>query len=196
MSERTFRRTVDWYDEEGLSGLLDKRLVQASRQRAPVDEVLALVERYRSRHAGWNVRHFHAWYRRDGGRRSYTWVKTVLQKAGVVPKAPGKGKHRKRRERAPWAGMLVHQDASRHEWVAGHMWDLVVTMDDATGEHYSMFFVPEEGTASSFRGVRDVIEQRGLFASLYTDRGSHYWTTPPGGRQGETGRTRPSSAGR
>ena len=69
--------------------------------------------------------------------------------------------------------MMLHQDGSTHEWVAGQQWDLIVTMDDATNEHYSMFFVPEEGTASSFQGVRGVIVSRGLFSSLYTGRGSH-----------------------
>jgi hypothetical protein len=54
-------------------------------------------------------------------------------------------------------------------------------MDDATNEHYSMFFVEQEGTASSFRGIQEVIEARGLFSSLYTDRGSHYWHTPEAG---------------
>lgn len=179
--ERTFRRYIDRYEEEGLQGLIDKRLEQVSQRRAPVDEVMALVERYRSRHSGWNVKHFHAWYRKDGGLRSYTWVKSRLQEAGLVERAPGRGKHRKRRERAAWAGMMLHQDASTHEWVPGVKWDLVVTMDDATSEHYSMRFVEQEGTASSFLGVRDVIEQRGLFASLYTDRGSHYWHTPEAG---------------
>ena len=86
-----------------------------------------------------------------------------------------------RRERAAWPGMLLHQDGSRHEWVPGQYWDLIVTMDDATNEHYSMFFVEEEGTASSLRGVKEVIEARGLFSALYTDRGSHYWHTPQAG---------------
>lgn len=54
-------------------------------------------------------------------------------------------------------------------------------MDDATNEHYSMFFVDEEGTHSSFQGVREVIETYGLFSALYIDRGSHYWTTPEAG---------------
>ena len=179
--ERTFRRYIDRYEEEGLSGLIDKRLEQVSHRKAPVDEVMALVERYRQRHTGWNVRHFHTWYRKDGGLRSYSWVKSRLQEAGAVEKAPGRGKHRKRRERAAWPGMMLHQDASLHEWVPGVKWDLVVTMDDATSEHYSMRFVEEEGTASSLLGVRDVIERRGLFASLYTDRGSHYWHTPEAG---------------
>jgi hypothetical protein len=146
-----------------------------------VDEVMEITDKYRLRHQGWAVLHFHAWYKRAGGRRSYTWVKDRLQEAGLVKKSSGRGKHRKRRVRAPWPGMMLHQDGSTHQWVSGKYWDLIVTMDDATNEHYSMFFVEEEGVASSFAGVREVIESRGLFSSLYTDRGSHYWSTPEAG---------------
>lgn len=179
--DRTFRRYLDRFHETGMDGLIDKRLSQVSHRRAPVDEVLRITERYRARHAGWNAQHFYAWYRKDGGQRSYTWVKSRLQEAGLISKSPGRGKHRKRRERSPWPGMMIHQDGSTHEWVRGHKWDLIVTMDDANNEHYSMFFVEEEGTASSFRGVGDVIEAHGLFASFYSDRGSHYWHTPEAG---------------
>ena len=178
---RTFLRYIDRYEEDGLDGLLDKRLSQVSHRRAPVDEVLRLVDRYRRRHDGWNVKHYYSWYRRDGGQRSYSWVKNTLQAARVVKKAVKRGAHRKRREPAPWPGMLLHQDGSDHEWVPGQHWDLIVTMDDATNEHYSMFFCEEEGTQSSFTGVKDVIEARGLFCSLYTDRASHYWHTPEAG---------------
>ena len=176
--ERSFRRYLCRYEAEGLDGLIDRRLEQASNRRAPVDEVMALVDRYRNRHTGWNVKHFHSWYKREGGTRSYTWVKNRLQEAKLVPRAKKRGVHRKRRDRSALAGMMIHQDGSTHEWVVGQKWDLIVTMDDATSEHYSMFFVAEEGTASSFRGVREVIEARGLFSSFYSDRGSHYWHTP------------------
>ncbi len=179
--DRTFRRYLDRFHEAGMDGLIDKRLNQVSHRRAPVDEVLRITARYRERHTGWNAKHFYAWYCKDGGQRSYTWVKSRLQEAGLISKSPGRGKHRKRRERSPWPGMMIHQDGSTHEWVAGHKWDLIITMDDANNEHYSMFFVEEEGTASSFRGVGDVIEARGLFASFYSDRGSHYWHTPQAG---------------
>jgi len=179
--ERTFRRYVDRYEEDGVQGLIDKRLSQVSHRRAPVDEVMRLVEHYRRRHEGWSAKHFYAWYRRDGGARSYTWVKSRLQEAQAIPKAAKRGAHRKRRERSPLPGMLLHQDGSTHAWVPGKQWDLIVTMDDATNEHYSMFFVEEEGTLSSFQGVRDVIAAQGLFCALYTDRGSHYWTTPEAG---------------
>ena len=47
--------------------------------------------------------------------------------------------------------------------------------------------VDEEGTASSLRGVREVVAKHGLFCSLYTDRGSHYFLTPEaGGRVSKT----------
>ena len=181
MCERTFRRYVDRYEDDGLEGLMDKRLNQASHRRAPVDEVLQVTDRYRNQHEGWNVKHFYSWYKREGGGRSYTWVKNRLQGANLVPKADKRGVHRKRRERSPFPGMMLHQDGSTHEWVVGQHWDLIVTMDDATNEHYSMFFVDEEGTQSSFLGVREVIDARGLFSSFYSDRGSHYWTTPSAG---------------
>jgi len=113
--------------------------------------------------------------------RSYTWVKNTLQSKGLVPKGRKKGTHRKQRPRAPYIGMMLHQDGSTHEWVPGKLWDLIVTMDDASSTHYSMFFVEEEGTQSSFQGVKDVIEQHGVFASLYTDRATHYWNTPEAG---------------
>jgi transposase len=179
--DRTFRRYRSKYDEGGLDALMDKRLTQASPRCAPVDEVMQLTEQYQSRYSGWNAKHFHTWYRKDGGTRSYTWVKSRLQEAGLMKRAKKRGAHRKHRERSPLPGMLIHQDGSTHEWVANQKWDLIVTMDDATNEHYSMFFVAEEGTASSFRGIQEVVEKRGLFSSFYSDRGSHYWHTPEAG---------------
>ena len=179
--DRTFRRYMGKYDEGGLDALMDKRLTQASHRCAPVDEVMQLTEQYQSRYLGWNAKHFHTWYRKDGGSRSYTWVKSRLQEAGLIRRAKKRGAHRRRRERSALPGMMIHQDGSTHEWVANQKWDLIVTMDDATNEHYSMFFVEEEGTASSFRGAQEVIEEHGLFSSFYSDRGSHYWHTPVAG---------------
>jgi len=141
------------------------------------------------------VRHFHSWYRREhAGARSYSWVKKRLQEAALVPKARKGGTHRKRRERSALPGMMLHQDGSSHAWVADQLWDLIVTLDDATGEHYSMFFVEEEGTWSSLRGVREVIEARGLFSAFYSDRGSHYWLTPEAG--GKVDKLHPTQFGR
>ena len=180
--ERSFRRHIERYQADGLDGLLDKRLSQISKRRASGAEVDRVVQLYKSGFAGWNVAHFHTKYKAEfAGTRSYSWLKTVLQGAGMVKGSKRRGKHRIKRERAPLAGMMVHQDASTHRWVADQVWDLVVTMDDATGEHTSMFFCEQEGTRSSFHGIGQTIARYGLFASLYTDRGSHYFTTPEAG---------------
>jgi transposase len=180
--ERSFRRHIERYQADGLEGLLDKRLSQISKRRASGAEVDRVVQLYKSGFAGWSVAHFHSKYQKEfKGERSYSWLKTVLQGAGVVRSAKRRGKHRIKRERAPLPGMLMHQDASTHRWVADQVWDLVVTMDDATGEHTSMFFCDQESTASSFHGIGQTIARYGLFASLYTDRGSHYFHTPEAG---------------
>ena len=182
ISDRTFRRYLVAYDDQGMEGLTDRRFEEISHKRAPVDEVMRLQENYKTRYFGWNVKHYYSKYRKTADfPRSYTWVKNTLQSAGLVEKQPSKGKHRKRRERSAMEGMMIHQDGSTHLWVPGVYWDLIVTMDDATSEHYSMFFVPQEGTLSSLRGIEEVIQKKGLFCSFYTDRGSHYWVTPKAG---------------
>jgi transposase len=184
ITERTFRRWKDRYEAEGVAGLHDRRLGRASARAVPVDEALRMVRLYETRYTGWTVKHFHErWHAAHGGTRSYTWTKKTLQAAGHVVRAPRRGAHRKKRPRKPWPGMMLHQDGSTHEWVPGSQWDLIVTLDDATSELYSAFFVEEEGTMSSFRGLREVIETQGLFSSLYTDRGSHYWYTDAAGGQ-------------
>ncbi|MGQ0523693.1 MAG: ISNCY family transposase [Betaproteobacteria bacterium] len=179
---RTIRRWMRRYEEEGLEGLVDQRIGMVSARRAPVDQVLKVQALYRQRYERFTAKHFHEKLR-EAHRidRSYTWTKRVLQEAGLVVKAKRRGAHRKRRERRPLPGMMLHQDGSRYEWVAGYQWDLIVTMDDADNTIYSAFFVEEEGTMSSFLGVRSVIESQGLFASLYVDRGSHYFLTPKAG---------------
>ena len=180
--ERSFRRHIERFEADGLEGLLDKRLSQISKRRASSLEVDHVVQLYKNSFAGWNLAHFHSKYKAEfKGQRSYSWLKSVLQGAGIVKASKRRGKHRIKRERAPLAGMMLHQDASTHRWVPDAVWDLVVTLDDATGEHTSMFFCHQEGTDSSFHGIGQTIARYGLFASLYTDRGSHYFTTPEAG---------------
>lgn len=192
---RTFRRYIDRYEDDGLDGLLDKRLGQVSQHHAAVDEVMALEALYRERYDSWNVKHFHERYQtHHNGERSYTWVKQQLQRSGLVKAGKRRGPHRQRRERKPLEGMMIHQDASTHAWVPNQMWDLIVTMDDATSELYSAFFVEEEGTWSSLQGVGDTLRAKGLFSSFYSDRGSHYWHTPEAG--GKVDKANPTQFGR
>jgi transposase len=180
VSERQFRRYRDRYEEGGLEGLVDRRLGKPSPKRVPEPERERMLGLYRGIYRGWNVKHFHEHLVRDHHFRwGYTWVKTQLHTAGLVERANKRGAHRRKRERKPCEGMMLHQDGSRAFWLMGQpQLDLIVTMDDATSKIYSAFLVEEEGTDSSFRALLEVFAAEGLPCSLYTDRGSHYFYTP------------------
>lgn len=152
---------------------------------------------YRTHYGDFTVKHFHEQLvKRHGYKLGYTVTKLHLHRAGLVQAAKTRGAHRKRRPRRPMVGMMLHQDASMHAWLPGGQakHDLVVTLDDATSAIYSAFLIDEEGTASSFRGLGEVVARHGLFCSLYTDRGSHYFHTPEAG--GKVSRTALTQVGR
>lgn len=162
---------------------MDRRLGKMSPRRVPADMVEAMLSLYRDRYRGWNVKHFHEHLVRDHNFAwGYTFTKAQLHAAGLVDGARRRGAHRRKRERKPCEAMMLHQDGSRHEWLAGQpQLDLIVTMDDATSTLYSAFLVEEEGTASSFQGLMETFCANGLPSSLYTDRGSHYFVTSKAG---------------
>ncbi|NJM30132.1 MAG: helix-turn-helix domain-containing protein, partial [Rhizobiales bacterium] len=191
MSERTFRRWSRRHEEDGEMGFLDRRLGKASGKRVPVDRCDEVEALYRTRYAGFTAKHFHEHLASDHRFCwSYSWTKAFLQSRGLIAKAKRRGAHRRKRERRPLPGMMLHQDGSRHAWLAGQpALDLIVTMDDATSAIYSAFLVEEEGTASSFRALKEVFGEHGLPLSLYTDRGSHYFHTAAAAAR-STGRAR------
>jgi transposase len=182
VSERHFRRMRDRYEDEGIEGLVDKRLGKASARRVPVDRVEEVLRDYKTTYRGMNALHFHEKLVEKGFKYSYSWTKALLQSRGLITRSPQKGGHRTRRERRAMRGMMLFQDGSTHEWLLGQAnIDLIVTLDDATSEITSMFFVAQEGTVSTLRGIKETIESKGLFSSFYTDRGSHYFHTPQAG---------------
>lgn len=197
ISERHFRRLRDRYEAEGAEGLIDRRRGRVSGRRVAVDRIEFVIEQYRTRYFDFTVKHFHEALcaEHPGFDLSYTWTKTVLQQRGLVPVSSKRSAHRKKRVRRPLPGMMLFQDGSRYVWIAGlPPLDLIVTMDDATSEIFSIFLIEEEGTASTFRGLHETIVAKGLFSSFYTDRGSHYFLTPNAG--GKVDRQRLTQVGR
>jgi transposase len=185
VTERTMRRWRERLEEHGYDGLTDRRKGKPSRQRVPLataEEVLGL---YQKVYYDLNVRHFHEKLREEHGiQLSYTWVQQALQGAGLVARGRRRGKHRRRRERRPMAGMLLHIDGSKHPWFGDERWhDLIVILDDATSEIYYAQLVEEESTRTVMAGLREVIQAQGLFCALYSDRGSHFFVTPKAGEK-------------
>jgi hypothetical protein len=197
MSGRNFRRLCVRYEEDGVAGLRDRRIGKVSPRRAANRELERMHELFRERYSDFTVKHFHEQLvRRHNYKLCYTVTRLSLQAAGLVAKAKRRGAHRKKRVRRPLPGMLLFQDGSTHRWLAalGHDLDLVVTLDDATGEIYSALLVEQEGTMSSFLGLAETIEQHGLFGAFYTDRGGHYFFTPKASRKVD--KTQPTQVGR
>lgn len=100
----------------------------------------------------------------------------------MVAKGRKRGVHRKLRPRRPLPGMLLHIDGSEHRWFQDERWhDLLVILDDANSEIYYAQLVEEEATATVLAGLKEVVEHKGVFCALYSDRGSHFWLTPKAG---------------
>jgi transposase len=183
MSYRHLQRVREAYADAGFDGLHDKRVGKESPRRIPVATVEEVLMLYRERYFDFNVRHFHEKLREEHSiDLSYTWVKTLLQGAGLVAKQKARKKHRRKRERKPILGMMLHIDGSHHQWFGDDRWhDLIVILDDATGEIYYAQLVEAESTATIMTAIRQVIEKEGVFCSLYSDRASHFFRTPKAG---------------
>ena len=196
VSCRTMRRWRERMEEGGYSGLADRRKGQPSAQRVPLQTVEQVLALYQETYYDLNIRHFHEKLRDEHAiELSYTWVQRALQGAGLVARGKKRGKHRRRRERRPMPGMLLHIDGSKHHWFGDQRWhDLIVILDDATSQIYYAQLVEEESTRTVMAGLREVIESQGLFCALYSDRGSHFFYTPKAGEKVD--KYRPTQVGR
>lgn len=183
VSARTMRRWRERLEQDGYDGLADRRKGVVSPKRIPLELCETVLGLYRERYFDLNIRHFHEKLREEHGiELSYTWVQKALQGAGLVTKRSKRGTHRRRRPRRPLPGMLLHIDGSKHCWLQdGQRYDLIVILEDATNEIYYAQLVEEESTRTVMAGVREVIEAKGLFCALYSDRGSHFFHTPKAG---------------
>jgi hypothetical protein len=154
----------------------DQRGGRPRRKRIKAGTIELLCRLKRDVYADFSLRHFYEHVtEKHAVKVSYNWLRLMLQEAGVVEKEPARGQYRRRRERRPMVGMLVHLAASTHEWIAGlPKQDLVAALDDADGRILYGRFFPQEGTASTFAALESVVRNYGRFGELYTDRGSHF----------------------
>lgn len=183
ISDRQMRRWRRRYETWGYDGLWDRRRARPSPRRVRLELAERVLALYREHYFDFNVRHFHEKLREQHGiALSYTWVKLALQGAGLVRKRGRRGVHRRRRPRRPLPGMLLHLDGSSHAWLGdSRRYDLLVVLDDATSEIYYAQLVEEESTRTVLAALREVVEKKGLFCALYSDRASHFFLTPKAG---------------
>jgi len=198
-SPRSIRRLRLRYERYGYDGLFDHRRHTPSPRRAAVADVERLLQLYRTRYQGFNVRHFLRTARREHGVTfCYAFVKKALQGAGLVSKHRPRGRHRRRREPRPCFGELLHLDGSRHHWLTlvPEQWlTLIAVVDDATKQVlYAEFTEGGESSAAVLTALRAVLTTWGLPMSLYTDRAHWAAHTPVAG--GAADRTKLTQVGR
>jgi transposase len=185
VTDRTMRRIKQRYEQFGYTGLFDQRRGHRSIHRVPMETAEKVLALYQEQYFDLNVRHFVEKLREEHNMElSYTWVYQALVGVGLVRKHRRRAPHRRRRERRPLPGMLLHIDGSKHRWLNDDRWyDLIVVLDDATSEIYYAQLVEEESTRTVMAALREVIETKGLFCALYSDRGSHFWVTTKAGEK-------------
>jgi transposase len=183
VSPRHMRRWKEKYEQFGFHALFDGRRGKTSPRCVPSAVLSEVLRLYREQYFDLNVKHFHEKLTQAHGFSvSYTWTKGVLQGAGLVSRQPRRGTHRKRRARRPLPGMMLHIDASQHQWFGDERWfDLIVILDDSTSRIYYAQLVEQESTRSVLCALRQVVEEQGLFCALYSDRASHFFLTPKAG---------------
>jgi transposase len=183
ISDRSMRRWKQRYEDYGYDGLYDRRQGRPSPRRVPMALAERVLQLYQEKYHDFNVRHFHEKLReKEGIELGYTWVKLALQGAGLVKKGHRRGVHRQRRARRPLPGMLLHLDGSQHGWFHDERWyDLIEVLDDATSETYYAQLVEQESTRTVMAALKEVVERKGRFCALYSDRASHFFETPKAG---------------
>jgi transposase len=198
LDPRSMRRWRARYEAGGPVALYDRRRVRPSRRQAPAPEVQRILRLYRERFAGWNVRHFYRFARREHAvTLSYSFVRLALQEAGLVRKRRARGRHRRRREPRPCVGELLHLDGSPHVWLRRcpeQRQTLISVVDDATTRLLYAQLWPGETTAAVVTALHAVCTAWGLPIALYTDRAHWAFHTPKAG--GPVDRTHRTQVGR
>ncbi|MBI5124442.1 MAG: ISNCY family transposase, partial [Candidatus Omnitrophica bacterium] len=185
ISDRQMRRWKRRYELRGYDGLYDRRRKRPSPRRVPLETAEKVLMLYREKYFDFNMSHFYDKLIKEHEiNLSYNWVRLALEGAGLVEKRQRRSVHRKRRARKPLIGMMLHMDGSPHDWFGdGYEYDIVTLSDDANNELYDIALVNEEDSHTCMEMIRNVVEKKGIFCSLYTDRASHFFLTKKAGEE-------------
>jgi len=153
---RTFQRWAERFEAEGDDGLVDLRMGRDRRGVAPEEELERMVGLFRDKYADFTVKHFHEQLPKAA------WLCAGLhgdeaRLACVGPGAEGAEAFGAPQEASTPAASGDAAASGRGRAMSGSEglppMDLIVTLDDATSEIYSMLLVEEEGTASTVPGL-------------------------------------------
>lgn len=169
------------YIENGAEGLIRKEIPSPKKTKERIREKICNLKQ--KKYYDFNITHFNEkLHENENIELSFETIRSILIEKGLhVPKKK-KVVHRRRR-RMPKTGMLIQMDSSQHKWIKGvkTKWWLIAAVDDATSKILTMKFFPSDNLFNNMEIIKDILQQHGMFYSLYVDRASHFTTTRLGG---------------
>jgi transposase len=174
VSERHIRRLLRGYRQHGEGELISKRRGQRSNNRLKYEIKQKTSDLLHSRYhdfgptlAQEKLSEIH------GLKISRESVRHLMmaEELWKPRKVKRKAIHQMRLRRA-CRGELVQIDGSPHAWFEdrGPVCNLLVYIDDATGELMELFFTPAESTFSYFAATRRYLKRHGRPVAFYSDK--------------------------
>ncbi|MFC4699804.1 ISNCY family transposase [Glaciecola siphonariae] len=170
-SRRSIERYVKRYQQVGIQFVVHGNSGKSPPNKTPVSIKKAVQALIKEKYSDLNLLHLaeklevdeHIVVKREtlrGWAHDIHHVKRAKRRRGVA---------RKRRERMSAPGLMMQMDGSPHRWFGNKKHCLIAMIDDATSEVHAEFF-PSETTVGCLKVMRDCIETKGVFKTLYVDR--------------------------
>ena len=172
VSERTIFRYVKGISEFGVSFIQHGNKNKAPINKISNDIILKSKKLMKEKYFDFNVTHALERLQADEGlkinRESF---RKICHEINLVKKSKRKSsKVRKHRNRTPQVGVMLQMDGSPHRWFNNEESCLIGALDDASNENYYSEFFETETTVGCLKVLRKIIEKKGIFSILYTDR--------------------------
>lgn len=167
----------------GFEVLLRKKPLEPPNRKISESDIRKILKLRKSIYYDFNIMHFmdklHEVHKIN---YSYESIRKILVKENLHNPKKRRKIHRQRR-RMPKSGLLVQMDSSEHKWLPHikERWNLIAMIDDATNEVSEAGFFSKDTLFNNMKLLRQFIEKKGLFMSLYVDKASHFKTTRHGG---------------
>lgn len=181
VSEKTVRRKIAIYLEEGKSGLAHKSRGRCAVNKTPADIQRKIIELYEEKYFHYNFTHFHQKLREvENIEISYSTLYLLLKSVGHTSCRTQRKRRAKKihpiRNRRKAFGELVQLDASEHIWFGNEVTHLHLAIDDATSHILGAHFEKQETLRGYFELFKKMVSNYGVPEELFTDRRAIFCT--------------------
>lgn len=175
ISERTLRRYLREYDNEGIAFLRHGNCHRSPPNKLPDELKKTVLRLIQEKYFDFNVSHLREKLNEELGQLiKYETLRKWCHEIHHVKRAKKRrSKPRRLRTRMSQAGLMIQLDGSHHSWFGGRFLCLMAAVDDATGEVFAQFYEGET-TLACMDFLESFVRRKGMFKVLYTDKAGVY----------------------